>query len=634
MKNNLDIRSGLKLIWKKNIYEIIDNDELYITLIKIDDDFIYRISQEEFNKEYLNNFIIPYSSNTESFSLDLNSIDIKKQKNIIRILHYLNFFIKIYDGNTKNIPNILNKVALEIGDKNPPSIATLYNWKKKYYINNKFDFRYAIASQIRSSRLEENVENLIKNCINQYYLNEKNISIRELHRIVNNEIWKINTLENNKTKPPSYETIRKYVNFMDKKKIVQKREGSLEAYKQYKIYKQGLSATRILEYVEIDHVFLDIEVNYREILLGRPVLTILIDNYSLSILGLYIGFGKPNTYSVLQAIKSSLLPKEDVQQIMDQTASHWCQYGMIENLITDNGKEFHSNDFKNVCLELGINIQYAPPYHPWYKRYVENYFGSLNKKLISKLPGSYADSSKQIKALPYETFIKILYTYIIEIYHNSYNKKKKGTPYELWNRSLNQNPQNTVFSYDEINIIIGSTIERNISKSGISIDNIYYNDENLNIIKRNLNDSKIKVKRNLDDISYIYVFSIFAKKYIKIYAVDQEYTKNKTVFQHKCILKLINKESKDTNTLDKVYSAEKRINDYLDGLTTEKDMKNIKKIKRKDKVLNYKNLSNSTFFNEKEDKNYNINTIISNPTTIEDDLSLEDNDDWSIFNMD
>lgn len=302
-----------------------------------------------------------------------------------------------------------------------------------------------------------------------------------------------------------------------------------------------------------------------------------------------------------------MLPKEDVQQIMDQTASHWCQYGMIENLITDNGKEFHSNDFKNVCLELGINIQYAPPYHPWYKRYVENYFGSLNKKLISKLPGSYADSSKQIKALPYETFIKILYTYIIEIYHNSYNKKKKGTPYELWNRSLNQNPQNTVFSYDEINIIIGSTIERNISKSGISIDNIYYNDENLNIIKRNLNDSKIKVKRNLDDISYIYVFSIFAKKYIKIYAVDQEYTKNKTVFQHKCILKLINKESKDTNTLDKVYSAEKKINDYLDGLTTEKDMKNIKKIKRKDKVLNYKNLSNSTFFNEKEDKNYNIN---------------------------
>lgn len=162
MKNNLDIRNGLKLIWKKNIYEIIGQDEIHITLRKIDDDFIYRISQEEFNKEYLNNFIIPYSSNTESFSLDLNSIDVKKQKYIIRIVHYLNFFIKIYDGNTKNIPNILNKVALEIGDKNPPSIATLYNWKKKYYINNKFDFRYAIASQIRNSRLEENVENLIK----------------------------------------------------------------------------------------------------------------------------------------------------------------------------------------------------------------------------------------------------------------------------------------------------------------------------------------------------------------------------------------------------------------------------------------------------------------------------------------
>jgi putative transposase len=634
MKNNLDLRSGSKLIWKKNVYEIIDKNDLYVNLKKIDDNSIYRISQEEFNREYLNNFIIPFSSTTESFSLDLNSLDIKKQKSIIRILHYLNFFIKIYDGNTKDIPKILNKVALDIGDKNPPSIATLYNWKKKYFINNKFDFRYAIASQVRSSRLEDSVEDLIKNCINQYYLNEKNISIRELHRIVNNEIWKINTLKNMQTKPPSYETVRKFVNFMDKKKIVQKREGSLEAYKQYKIYKQGISATRVLEYVEIDHVFLDIEVNYREILLGRPVLTMLIDNYSLSILGLYIGFGKPNTYAVLQAIKSSLLPKEGVQQIMDQTASHWCQYGMIENLITDNAKEFHSNDFKNVCLELGINIQYAPPYHPWYKRYVENYFGSLNRKLISKLPGSYADSAKEKNTLPYEFFIKILYTYIVEIYHNSYNKRKKGTPYELWNRSLNQNPQNTVFSHDEINIIVGSTIERNISKSGISIDNIYYNDENLNIIRRNLNDTKIKVKRNLDDISYIYVFSVFAKKYIKIDAVDQEYTKGKTVFQHRCILKLINKESKDTDTLDKVYSAEKKINDYLDDLSTDKDKKNSKKIKRKDKILNYKNLSNSTFFNEKEDKKYNINTIISNPSTIEEDPELEDNEDWSIFNMD
>ncbi|TSH74834.1 DDE-type integrase/transposase/recombinase [Acinetobacter sp. RF15A] len=634
MKNNLDLSSGLKLIWKKNVYEIIDKNDLYINLKKIDDNSTYRISQEEFNREYLNNLIIPFSSTTESFSLDLNSLDIKKQKYIIRILHYLNFFIKIYDGNTKDIPKILNKVALDIGDKNPPSMATLYNWKKKFFINNKFDFRYAIAGQVRSSRLEDSVEDLIKNCINQYYLNEQKISIRELHRIVNNEIWKINTLTNKHIKSPSYETVRKFVNFMDKKKIVQKREGYLEAYKQYKIYKQGLSATRILEYVEIDHVFLDIEVNYREILLGRPVLTMLIDNYSLSILGLYIGFGKPNTFAVLQAIKSSLLPKDSVQKIVDQTASDWCQYGIIENLITDNAKEFHSNDFKNVCLELGINIQYAPPYHAWYKRYVENYFGSLNKKLISKLPGSYADSSQQKKTLPYETFIKILYTYIVEIYHNSYNKRKKGTPYELWSRSLNHNPQNIVFSYDEINIIIGSTIERNISKSGISIDNVYYNDENLNIIRRNLNDTKIKIKRNLDDISYIYVFSVFTKKYIKIYAVDQEYTKGKTVFQHRCILKLINKESKDTDTLDKIYSAEKKITDYLDDFISNKDNKNSKKIKRKDKVLNYSNLSSSTFSNKKVDKKDNINTIISNPSTIEEAPNSEDNEDWGIFKMD
>ena len=79
------------------------------------------------------------------------------------------------------------------------------------------------------------------------------------------------------THQPSYETIRQFVNLIDKKTVISSRYGNIEAIKQYKTYKQGIKSSRILEYVEIDHVFLDIEVSYEDVSLGRPILTLLID---------------------------------------------------------------------------------------------------------------------------------------------------------------------------------------------------------------------------------------------------------------------------------------------------------------------------------------------------------------------
>lgn len=630
MKNKLEIKVGNKVIWKKMIYEIMDINELYFVLKKNDDGKTYKLTEEDFYREYRNSFIAPYTSNPEFFSIDINTLDSKNKEAAIRISKYLSCFLQIHNAKISELNNIIKKVANDIEDPNPPCIATLYNWNKKYVFDKKINFRSLIERKIRISKLDEEVEILIKDCVNDNYLNNQKITIRQLHRLINNKIWQKNMLEDNNLKEPSYETVRQFVNLIDKKAVVLKRYGAIEAVKQYKTYKLGIKASRILEYVEIDHVFLDININYQDLSLGRPVLTLLIDNYSLSILGVYISFGKPNKNCVIQALKSAILPKEDVNKIVGETNSKWVQFGTIENLITDNGKEFHSNDFKSICLELGINIQYAPPYHPWYKRYVENYFSALNKQLISSLPGSYHNNIKDKNTLSYDIFIQILYTYIIDIYHNKYNQKKKGTPYNLWKESQKSNPLSIAFSYDELNIIMGGTLERSISKLGISIDNVYYNDENLNFIRRHsLNNYKVKIKRNWDDISYIYVFSDFEKKYIKVFAIDQEYTKDKTIFQHHCILKIARKDSRNQDDKDKIYSAVKKINDYL-----EKNKKINKPLKRHDKVLHYKNISSSTFtdHHKVDQKDKNIIPNYDNTQDLED--ITDDNDNWSIFNRD
>ena len=235
---------------------------------------------------------------------------------------------------TNELINIINKVSKEINDPNPPCVATLYNWNKNYVINNKIDFSYLIAKQIRMPKISEEVEIIIKNSVKDFYLNNQRITIRQLHRLINNKIWQKNIVEDKKLKEPSYETIRQFVNLIDKKTVISSRYGNIEAIKQYKTYKQGIKSSRILEYVEIDHVFLDIEVSYEDVSLGRPILTLLIDNFSLSILGLYIGFGKPNTNCVIQAIKSAILPKEVIHKNIEGLKSRWFQYGIMENLIS------------------------------------------------------------------------------------------------------------------------------------------------------------------------------------------------------------------------------------------------------------------------------------------------------------
>ncbi|MCY1227309.1 Integrase core domain protein [compost metagenome] len=556
-------------------------------------------------------------------------MDEEKKNKAIRISKYLFELLKIKQKTVKELQYLINKVSLEIKDLNPPSQSTLYKWKNKYIINNNISFDIFKGNKFRSSRLHEDVEEIIKNSINEAYLTTCKISIRHLQRIINRKIYEENCNNCKSLKEPAYETIRNYINLLDKKTVVSKREGLIEALKQYKTFRQGINATRILEYVEIDHVFLNININYEDVILGKPVLTLLIDNYSLSILGIYIGFGKPNTNCVLNSLKSALLPKNSINEVIDKFNSKWIQFGTIENLITDNAKEFKSNDFKNICLELGINFQYAPPYHPWYKRYVENHFGVLEKKIISNMPGSY-NNNKLTDAIPYNVFIKIIYTFIVDIYHNSYNRRKKGTPYNLWKLSEKNNPICISLPYDQINIIMGPTLERVISKTGISIDNIYYNDESLNFIRRNnILGSKVKVKRNWDDVSYIYVYCSFSNKYIKVCAVDQEYSKNKTIFQHECVMKVAIKESKNLDDKEKIYSAERKINQYLDDI-----MKPIKKPKRKDKILYYMNISETTF-NKNKEKSFDNDKLIFNYDNIQEvDEDSDDNDEWDVFNRD
>lgn len=79
MKAKLEIKKGNKFLWNKILYEIVSINELNFEIRKIDNGSIYKITEDEFYKNYLSNFIIPYKEDPDFYKIDLNSLDEEKK---------------------------------------------------------------------------------------------------------------------------------------------------------------------------------------------------------------------------------------------------------------------------------------------------------------------------------------------------------------------------------------------------------------------------------------------------------------------------------------------------------------------------------------------------------------------------
>lgn len=61
--------------------------------------------------------------------------------------------------------------------------------------------------------------------------------------------------------------------------------------------------------------------------------------------------------------------------------------GIPENVVIDNGKDYTSNHFESICVNLGINMNIVPPYSGEAKPHVERLFGRLSTELFEQIPG-------------------------------------------------------------------------------------------------------------------------------------------------------------------------------------------------------------------------------------------------------
>jgi len=203
------------------------------------------------------------------------------------------------------------------------------------------------------------------------------------------------------------------------------------------------------------------------------------------------------------------------------------KFGIPENVVIDNGKDYTSKHFESVCLNLDINMLIVPPFSGESKPHVERIFGTQSRELFEQLPGyighnvaqkselqakksfQHKTESKQkwlekkktrsdeennvwcdawkIKKENIGLKLTVLLTpdelqstidrWVERIYEQRVHKGIKTTPISKWNN--NESPVQTIPDIRMLDLLLGESFDRKVGKKGISFDGCNYIHEEL-----------------------------------------------------------------------------------------------------------------------------------------------------------
>ena len=372
---------------------------------------------------------------------------------------------------------------------------------------------------------------------------------------------------------PEESTVYRVIEKLDPYEVAKARYGQRFADLKFEPKKEGARPIRPLQRVELDHTKLDLLVVdlERRMPIGRPWITVAIDVYSKCIVGIYIGFVPPSYHSVMQCLKHGISPKTYIKERFPNIKNTWDTYGLMETVVVDNGKEFHSADLDDACLQLGILILYAPVKCSWYKPSIERFFGTLNTSLLHPQPGTTFsnifekgeyDPNKNA-VISFETFEEMVHKWIVDVYHQDKHKGHNGQqfiPSIVWKTGIEESSPALPSSATELNVMLGMIKTRTITDSGIELFNLFYNDDNLMSIRRKYKTGqkvKVKVKYDPSDLSMIYVQDEFKMTYYPVRAISQSYTQGLNIWAHRVICRYAREQlALDLNVADLAYAKE------------------------------------------------------------------------------
>lgn len=452
--------------------------------------------------------------------LDVSSLTERERSQLEYRLFYVKGLIcqRISRGQRKKIDQFITAAFGAAGHTRRPSATTVMLWSRNYQNSGMNPLALVDRHRIRRSRLRvsQQVEELIAKVLKRSYFTAARHSLkfahddlkRELKRSVDSQLIAAEDAAVN------YSTLQRRVKSVDLYQRIASREGISRARMDCRVAFPDGVPTEAMEQVQIDHTPLNWVVicDRTGLPLGRPLLTVAICAYSGYILGFYVSFYGPGVTSVSGVLRSVISVKDDL--VSSAGLKHpWVSYGLPDEIVVDNGLEFHSQGFRTMAMTLGSDITFCRVRTPWLKPHVERFFSTLNTLTLMK--GRVTKSVANVMridpykdaAITFHDLVKGLLMFCVDVHAHEVNWRKLGTPFDLFSESIARVPPVAFpMSIEKLKLATGMCKELTLRQGGLEMLGLPYGCVDFKgIVNRYGHGLKLLCKWDPEDMSTLYV---------------------------------------------------------------------------------------------------------------------------------
>lgn len=194
--------------------------------------------------------------------------------------------------------------------------------------------------------------------------------------------------------------------------------------------------------------------------------------------------------------------------------SPWDQVAGIGTLVTDQGSAFISEDFRSVAASLGLILHFPPAGQPQMRGNIESFFRTVGHKLMPLLSGRTFFNpvdrgdypSEQLACLDDDDLIRILLTFIVDIYHNEPHGSLKGeTPANCWKRLATEQGLLPVPDGLTLRKTFGRPMTRRLRGDGVLFTGLSYSCDALREAFLHSPERDVEIRADLFDLGWIAV---------------------------------------------------------------------------------------------------------------------------------
>lgn len=450
-----------------------------------------------------------------------------------------------------------------------PSASSLMRWLKAW---EESDGSPAVllprhAFRITPSRLSAEQLDLARKVLRDFYATRDCHSLARTHVELETQALALSR----SLKAPSLATLQRLKQQMNRYELDSKRFGVAFARNKWRASHEGFLTTRIQERYEIDHTLIDLVVvsDVNGLPLGRPTITVVVDTHSKMVAGLFISFWGPSVGTVISALRNAILPKDDFVEVCDGKIT-WPCYGICELFALDNGLEFHARAFQALAFALGSDLLYCPVRQPWFKASVERALGEMNIYLppqgrVEKPLNNYVPiSSDKTACVTFSALCTGLIKGLVHVRGISLDERSLSRPLDVWQESAARLPPPRLPSQMgglDVLMTIGKT--RAINGEGSVIDHIRYNsDELMSLRQKHGSRFSTEVRRNPENIDYIWVQDPSSRGWLQVPSCRPEYTQGLSIVQHKALRQITKDHHRESGSIEALLRAKQDLREH------------------------------------------------------------------------